>query len=249
MDALQRLAILRQGPCVPADYIRDYYGLPWPFTGDLQHDFEIWRGGLRRPVHCEGDAFSRFEIEGFMEQRRIVPRKWMAASLGMTEGSLDELLTRLPQLGLRPSRYLPYNDLVATDLVDDLVGAIPALRYRTFGDHNTFCARLHSELQSKEAPSLGIQVEPLYCATALELGEELPQFAKHFDCLTLEPLSEKHAVWLDFGKPLSLAPDRCSKLFYAAHRTELSQYCAGHMEPDNIGHYEQFVAAERSRGS
>ena len=91
------------------------------------------------------------------------------------------------------------------------------MRFRTFADHNAFCERLHAEIGKA-----GVDVEPLFCATSTKLDEYPRRFAMHFDCLTLEPLSTKHAVWLDFRKPLNLPPDRCSKLLYAEDREQPS---------------------------
>jgi hypothetical protein len=79
------------------------------------------------------------------------------------------------------------------------------MRFRTFGDHNAYCERLHAELRKA-----GIQIEQkeqLFCATSTKLEEYPRRFAMHFDCLTFEPLSTKHSVWLDFRKPLSTGVD------------------------------------------
>jgi len=47
-------------------------------------------------------------------------------------------------------------------------------------------------------------------------------------------------MWLDFQKPLSLGPDRCSKLFYAENHHALRPYRAGRQEPDDLEMYQQF---------
>src|SRR5437867_4644078 len=90
-----RFDFLRQGPCVPHQYIRDYYGLPWPLPNDLRPDFEGWQGQLKKRPNCGEGAVSRFELESFMQKRGVVPKKWMAGRLGMQVVSLDELLGRL----------------------------------------------------------------------------------------------------------------------------------------------------------
>jgi hypothetical protein len=63
----------------------------------------------------------------------------------------------------------------------------------------------------------------------------------HLDCLTVEPVSATHQMWLDFRKPLNLPPDRCSKLLYVENRDLLRPYCAGTQEPEDLGEYERFV--------
>ena len=80
----QRFDFLRRGPCVPVDYVRDYYGLAWPLSAELRQDFEAWRSRLRRPVDCGDEAVSRYELESFMQQKDVEPKKSMGARLGMT---------------------------------------------------------------------------------------------------------------------------------------------------------------------
>jgi hypothetical protein len=236
----QRFEFIRQGGCVPVEYVRDYYGLTWPMEGDVSDDYEAWRSQLRRPSNCNADCVSRYEIEAFMQQKGVVPKEWMGARLGMKVASLDELLARLRQIGMRAERYLAYTELVAETLSEDLVLNLPGLRFRTFSDHNSFCERLHEEL----AQQLGIAVQKLFCATSDRVQEYPRQYASNFDCITLSPLSGKHQLWLDFRKPLNLGPDRCSKLFYAENLDLLGPYRAGtrNRDPDDIEEYVQFLA-------
>ncbi len=90
------------------------------------------------------------------------------------------------------------------------------------------------------------KVQPLYCATANRLEDYPRQFASNFDCITLNPVSGKHQVWLDFRKPLNLGPDRCSNLFYVENRDALRPYCAGTQEPDDLEGYVQFLAEQQN---
>jgi hypothetical protein len=160
----------------------------------------------------------------------------MGARLGMTEASVAVLLERLGEIGLRPQRYIVYPEMVAESLSEDIVTALRELRFRTFSDHNSFCEHLHAALQDE----MGIHVEPLFCATSIAMEDYPRQFACNFDCLTLQPLSGRHQVWLDFRKPMNLGPDRCSKLFYFENHGVLEPFRAGTREPDLTG-YEQFI--------
>jgi len=236
----QRFNFLRSGQCVPVEYVRDYYGLQWPFQDDLLHDYEAWAVRFRRREACAGGCVPRYELEAFMQQQHVVPKKWMGARLGMTVASLDLLLAHLQDIGLRPQRYIIYPQLISEALSEDIVPNLRGLRFRTFSDHNSFCERLHAEL----APILGAQVERLFCATADRL-RDLRQFANNFDCITLAPVSGKHQMWLDFQKPLSLGPDRCSKLFYAENHHALRPYRTGSQEPDDLEMYQQFLNDHR----
>ena len=234
----QRLDFLSAGPCVPVDYVGAYYGLPWPLTDDLGRDFENWQAQRRRRVNCHAGAVSRYELETFMQQKNVVPKKWMAARLGMTEASLAALLNHLSDLQMRPQRYIVYLDAIAESLSEDLVPNLPGLRFRVFSDHNSFCMRLHADLHR----ILGIEIEKLFCATSDRLGDYPRQIATDFDCITLEPLSGKHQVWLDFRKPMNLRPDRCSKMFYAENREALRPYSFGQQDPEDLEEYLHFLA-------
>ena len=69
----QRFQMLRSGPCVTLDYVRDYYGLAWPLSASGASSFEGYARTLRRasPVlmgtcpamnwkgSCRGTMFSR----------------------------------------------------------------------------------------------------------------------------------------------------------------------------------------------
>ncbi|MCL4205669.1 MAG: hypothetical protein KJ000_24570 [Pirellulaceae bacterium] len=238
MQEHQRFDWLRQGPCVPFAYVRDYYELDWPPTGDLEHDYEKWVNLKKRRHKCSEDELSRYEIEAFMQEKSVVPKKWMAAQLGTDTASLDELLGRLPDIGMRPQRYVVYADLIDRSLPRDIVSSLPSLEFVTFSNHDSFCKLVHAELRD----NLGIQLEPLFCATSKLVQDDPPRYASYFDCLTLDPVCGKHQLWLDFRKPLELAADRCSKLLYAHNREELAPYCAGTREPDDLEWYESFLA-------
>ncbi len=230
----KRLAFLSQGPCAPPTYIKDFYGLDWPLCGEANEDFARWREKFRRPTGCSEVEPSRFELEMFLQQQRVLSKKWMAVRLGMQIDSLEEILPRLPDLGLRTQRYVVYPEFISDSLLDDLVTHLSGLKFRTFGTNNSFCERLHAELSD----SLGIEIQPLFCETSIQLNDDPLWFANTFDCITLKPLSTRHQIWLDFGKkPLALAPDRCSKLFYVENRADLKSYCAGTREPEGLELY------------
>jgi hypothetical protein len=237
-----RFDFLRNGPCVPFQYVPDYYGLSWPLPDELRQDFESWQSQLRRPVSCADGTVSRYDLESFMQRKSVIPKKWMGAQLGMTLASLDELLPRLKEIGMHVQRYVVYPDLIAQSLSEDLVPNLPGLRFRTFSDHNSFCLRLHADI----AKTLGIKAQPLFCATSDRLQDYPRQFASQFDCITLAPLSGKHQMWLDFRKPLNLGPDRCSKLLYVENREAIRPFCAGTHEPDDLDGYIQFLEGKHN---
>lgn len=233
----QRFDMLRSGPCVPLEYVRDYYGLEWPLSAPAASSFESYAGTLRRRVKCPDGHLSRYELEGFMSRNDLLTKKWMGARLGMSVASLEALLSKLDEFGMQASRYVVGTEFVAESLSEDLTRHVPGLRFRTFGDHTAFCERLHVEVQK----AIGLKVDRLFCTTSTRLEDYPRRFAAHFDCLTLEPLSTKHSAWLDFRKPLNLPPDRCSKLLYVENRDVLKSFSAGSGEPENLSEYERFV--------
>ncbi len=232
----QRLQLLAHGPCITGDYVRDYYGLEWPFLAETAKELDHYHKFLPRPRDCGVGRVSRTELEGLMMRSGVESKKWMAVRLGMTVASLDELLPRLEDFGMQRSRYEFRSEFIAELLADDLVRQMPGLRVGTFGDHDAFCQRLHRELKT-----IGLDVDPLFCATSKTLGESPRRYASYFDCLTLEPVSIAHTVWLDFRRPLYSLPDRCSKLLYVENRGRLRPFITGGADPDNLGQYEAFL--------
>ncbi len=202
-------------------------------------------GGMRNTPTLTNDVAPRFHIERFLDVQELDSIKFAAAKLGMRTDSLRELLPLLSGIGLR-TNYEPYPGLglIQRSLSEDLTRKLPRLRFKTFGTHDVFCQLMHDALRN----AFGLEVEPLYCATQDELADAengFRAFASTWDNLTMQPLSVKHQVWLDLGKPLSLTPDRCSKLFYARNRERLRGHLAGRGEPQNLDVYMRFCGANQ----
>lgn len=237
---LEHLAELK-GRCTRPEFLERLYGISWPPSPEFAEDFAGWEQSRNRKG-CGGGLVSRWELEAFFRSRRLLPTLWAAASLGMTPESLRRLLPELPRLGMRRC-YQVYPNLIDESLSDDLVEALPGLRYRTFGTHDSFCELLQRTLKD----SLGVEFRAWHCGTSLEMGEYPVLYARHVDCITLQPVSVRHTHWLDLGKPVSLPPDRCSKLFYLRNLSELSQSAVGSGEPEGLDQYLSFVAGQVHR--
>ena len=229
----RRLADL-QCPCVDVDFLRETHGIDWPPDEQFGRDFDAWSASLRGATPCEGGKAHRYAFEMFLQSQRLLTRKYAAAGLGMEPDSLDRLLPELPRIGLS-KRYAVYRGITDESVSEDLVRTLPALRFRTFGTHDSFCEVLHGALHE----ALKLEIRPLFCATAKELSEQM--YASTWDNITLLPLSVKHSLWLDFKKPLALSPDRCSKLFFARHYNELRPHLAGREEPRDLRYYIDFA--------
>jgi hypothetical protein len=225
-------------------YLNDFYAI-----GDPRHNSNLLQAIKRfsdRPLF-DGDRISRYVIEGFLQKNRVLPRKWMAARLGLTPDYFTRLLPQMQRLLPRNS-YVVHAVLIDHNLIEDCVTNLPGLRFRTFSDHESFCSRLHEALAKELAiPNQEFHANALWCATDQWLagnaddGDYPRRYAQHFDCITCEPLSLAHATWLDFRKPMSLSPDRCSKLTYVRYHEELERYNAGTREPDDLARYRRAV--------
>lgn len=240
---LHRFQML-QGSWIDHDYLHEYYGL-----GSLPNNLSL-RDAVERiangqPAERDG-SFNRYAIELFFTKNKLRPKKWMAAELGMTIDFLDIVLDRIDELPVPRRNYLLFEALVDERLRDDLVTNLPSLRFRTFYDHESFCRRTHEALaEALQLSEQQVSDMSLWCATDQWLDRTIGdadyprRYALHFDCVTCEPLSVAHAVWLDFRKPLSLGPDRCSKLTYVKHLDELQPFLAGTRPPDDLERYER----------
>jgi hypothetical protein len=237
-----RLGNLRRAH-VDVDFLKELHGISWPLEDELGQDFDSWLRHVRHEQIPQGSA-PRYQIERFLASRGLESLRYMAARLGMQPQSLEGLLPRLPELGLRKT-YTPYAQLGLIDknLAEDLTRLLPGLRFRTFGDHDSFCEFLHGLLPQSLR---GVSIGPLWCQTSLKMSayeNGYKRYASTWDNIQMEGLSGAHQVWLDFGKPMSLPPDRCSKLFYAQNRNILSGHLLGRGEPRDIEDYLRYMAA------
>lgn len=165
----RRLHVLSSGPCVSGSFIRDYYGLAWPFAQATASAVDQYRKSSRRPEKCPDDHFSRIDIEGFMVRSDLLTRKWMAARLGMTADALARVLEKLDGFGMQRSRYEQGSEFMAESLREDLIRHVPGMRFRSFGDHTAFCERLHAELN--RAGVVIDSKDKLFCVTSTKLGQ------------------------------------------------------------------------------
>jgi hypothetical protein len=237
---------------VDQQYVEDYFGLA--NLGDnheLLEDLAKYRQTLRNPPDVAANAFDRYVLEGYFDTTGLLPTKWAAARLGMTPAMLDQILDQAVPLPTPLRKQYRYFDcLVDKQIGEDLVRHLPALRFRTFSDHESFCQQLHEALRAVVGVSENdMNAAKIWCATDqvlnnVGLGDYPRRFGYHFDCLTCEPLSAAHALWLNFGKPMNLGPDRVSKLFYVRNIDELEEYSRiGTRPPEGLERYQNAISA------
>lgn len=229
-DFQERVELARRRRC-SFEFVREYFGLDLGSDAALRRDFVFWMRQRRDEEPLKDDAVDRWWLEKFLQDRRILPVKWAALRLGMTQASLVDLRHRLEQTGPLLV-YHPSPDLVGSSFEDDLLGQFQQrLRPMSLNGqdplhHNSTCRRIHSWLKDE----FGLVVEPAFCETSRRV-HETPHYAKYLDILMLEPVSPVYQVWLDFGKWLTLPPDRCSVYTYAIHHADVAPHVAGREAP------------------
>jgi hypothetical protein len=248
-DDVQHRFDMLQGRFIDTDYVVDYFGIDDILGNvDLVADMARYRAAFDN-APAQPDMIDRYVLEGFLQARRLLPKQWAAARLGMKPAMLDRIILHRMDLPtpLR-KQYIEYECLVEEGIAEELIRVLPLLRFKTFYDHESFCGQLHMALrQALNISEADMQSGALWCATddalnTVGLGDYPRRYGFHFDCLTCEPLSVAHAIWLDFEKPLTLSPDRCSKLTFVRYHEDLGAWAAGTRAPDDLERYEEFAA-------
>jgi hypothetical protein len=220
---------------VTFDFIERYYGMRLETRHNLFQDFKGWceRNGIRKAA--EANSVSRSAWESYLQAFTALPMKWAAVQFGMTDELLIEVLSKLPKESPRNHRI--WEGLVIGDLKRDFFELLPDMKHKLFRNHHALCQRLHESIAN--TLQVHVQGRELFCETSEIMGK--PIFANDFDSVTLKALSLPHQLWLNFGKPLNLPPDRVSKLFYVQNREELRRYLMTSREPEGLEEYEAHI--------
>lgn len=204
------------------------YGLGAVPAEDVMARYRAWWRRLRGVVGEREDRIDRFWLETFFQRSKLLPRKWAAARLGMTERSFEEIVDRLDLEGvLNRTEIEPLSILVNEPQIRVFHELFEPTRMRLFTSHDARCRGIHEAVNA----AYGIEVEALYDVTSQALGEDPPKIAYEFDAVTGDPVSTAYEVWLDVGKPMSLRPDCCSLKLYVAARDELRAFAFVGVEP------------------
>jgi hypothetical protein len=231
-DQTRRLAVLRQ-PFCPGSLVTELSGIDLLTNEPLWRRYQAWLRRTRANSLAGGETQERLNRhwwEIFLQRERIVPTQVAAARMGMATASLNQLHAALALEGLVDLEHERDEDVVSEGFLKDLRGAFRATRDRIFADHEDCCRRLH------QAASLevGVAVEPLRCASARVLGQDM--FARGFDAITLEPVSLSYEVWLDTGKPMSLRRDLCGLVTYVRSEQQLASIAFGDQALHQLDH-------------
>jgi hypothetical protein len=190
------------------------------FEGMLIAYGQTLRGG-RWPF--KEDKVSRYLLESFLLDQRLISVPNAGARLGMTAASLLTVVSALEDKGLVPAGRRELANTISLDLIESLHRRLPGTeRAQTFSNQSDYCAKVHAALVG-----MGIAVEPLYCETSRFLGEQPMKLAYDFCRISQQPTSLANRVYMNFGKPLRLPPDVCSRLFFFKHQDELGGFLFG----------------------
>jgi len=212
----------------PAPVLMELYGVTFP-DQKLLGSMRAWVNRIRRNKALESTdgKISRYVFENYLQQRNLVPIKLAAYQLGMEVDSFKEVVGALEYQGHAEACFSAVSDqLVDEAVIRRFTRFFKGTAHTIFSNHTSLCSALHSSIREE----LGIDVEPVYCETAQELGE--PDFAHEVDAITSKPIGIRFQVWLDFGKPGNLRPDACSMYFYSKNRDLLSKYLLFGREPN-----------------
>lgn len=231
----ERFRLLRQRE-VPFEFIAARYGVDLTDRA-LADLFRRWSEAAHKGrVVMTSAAVDRHAFELFLQAANFVPRRFAAASLGMSERSLVEVLDALNKTGLFPSARIEWGAaLMSGKLISEFASIFPGLKFRIFGSYPDMCRRLHAEIRAE----LTVEVEPLFCVTGAALGE--PTYARGFDAISEEPVGMPWQIFLDTKKPIQLEPDIVGTLFFARNTDVLGPHLFAGVLPPNYPRIEEFA--------
>ncbi len=167
---------------------------------------------------------SRFMLEGYLQDHRFITERAASVRLGMTLESFLKVISALEERGLvPPSRGCPAGT-VSLDVVENIHQRLPGPhKKQLFISASDYCAKLHIKIKNQ----LSIEVEPVFCTTSQALKETPLVYAYDYCRISGQPTGLPNRVYMNFGKPLRLAPDICSRLFFFKHQEELNALVLG----------------------
>ena len=146
-DERRRFEALKS-PWCSAELMNEIYALDLSADERLRSYFQRSRPEIIRvettPTGEERVSVHRYRLETIIQANRLLPRKWAAAKVGMTERSLEATISKLSDAGVLYKHYV-WPQLIDKDF-DELVRLFHELKFRTFGTFNSFCQTIHSFL-------------------------------------------------------------------------------------------------------
>lgn len=173
------------------------------------------------------DHFNHWHWERFLQRRELVPVIDAAAQLAMSVADFRRVTEQFMKHPGVSSVGSPWandsNCVVRKAFLRDFHKGFESLRRTIFASHSSYIRQIHHEISEQ----LGIRFETRFDCTDSILGETEPRSGYYVDCLTDEPVGLGREVFLEFKKPIELAPDCCSWLTFANHKNLILPYMLG----------------------
>lgn len=213
----RRITELQRGEYQERSFFEETYGFTLEALDRLLRVVTQWDKRMGRERATRGAEISRFVLEKFLTAYSLLAPACAAARIGVDAASFgrivqyarDELGIPIEAIGAPDAAY-------REDFVMRLHQSFPALRSRVFSSHTSYCKAIHAAFQAED-----VAVTPVYDPVAVQIGEKDPDLSHDLDIVTCSPIGLRFTVWLGFGKPFALEPDKTSALTYLRYRTEL----------------------------
>jgi hypothetical protein len=220
----RRITELQRGEFHDPAFFEQTYGLTREALDELlplmkQH---AERSPGKRPA-MNGTQISRFVFEQFLTVFDLLAPAPAAARIGMDTASFARVVRHAKDhLGVPAQAIGVEGAAFREDFVARLHQFFPTLRARVFSDHTSYCKAIHAAFLAE-----GVEITPWKDPVAEMLDKTDVDLSHDIDIVTCGPIGLRFTVWLGFGKPFALEPDKTSALTFLRYREDL----AGHV-PD-----------------
>jgi hypothetical protein len=204
------------------DFLATTFGLAEPAFAEL---VKI-AGGRHASLRDARGRVSRFKLEEFLAREKLLTPRQAAYRLGMTIASLDAAVGyALNESWVIPGLFGVSGVVYRKEIIDHLHRHFPPLARKVFANHSNYVRALHAAFAEA-----GVTVEPVPDVVATLLGEG--DLAADIDVVTAGGVGLRYAVWMDFGKPFFLEPDKTSMLTFIRFEKELRRFIPAHTQVD-----------------
>ena len=224
----RRILELRRGEFHGPAFFEETYGVtPEALTRITPHMIQWAERAFKKPLISNNET-SRFIFERFLAFFNLLPPALAAARIGMDAASFARVVRHAKdQLGV-PEQAIGVDGVAfREDFVDRLHQSFTALRAHAFSNHTSYCRAIHEAFREE-----GVEITPRYDPVALMLGEPDPDLSHDLDIVTCSPIGLRFTVWLGFGKPFALEPDKTSALTYLRYREALGELVPDYFSVD-----------------
>ena len=199
-------------------------------TQQLLVEAEWFAGTFENPTTLRGDLndqYDHWHWEVFLQRKELVPVTHAAAQLAMSVEDFRKVAVEFNKSPGASAVGDPWangsNCVVRKSFLRDFHKGFERLRRTTFGSQSSYIRKIHAEIET----DLKLKIKATEDETDKKLGVDPPGPGFQIDCITEETIGLGRDVFLETGKPISLAPDCCSWLTYSLYENILNKYLLG----------------------